>query len=197
MPKGRPWVSYAARASLDELDAHVRAIHRKTARIDILSLLALVAEAQGDTSTSFDKLTEALLLAEPGGFVRSFVDLGAPMAVLLERLQGMHKDTLPAISTYIDRILGAFPAHTHAVHKTSASSTPRVPSGVSALVDPLTKREVQILRLLATELSPQEIGDELVVSTATVRTHISNIYQKLDTHSRFEAVHRASELSLI
>jgi LuxR family maltose regulon positive regulatory protein len=63
--------------------------------------------------------------------------------------------------------------------------------------EPLTERESQILQLLATELSPDEIGQKLFVSTSTVRTHTRNIYAKLDVHRRFEAVHRARELGLL
>ena len=120
-----------------------------------------------------------------------------PMAILLDRLRGLHKDTRPAILPDIDRILGAFPVHTQDVYTKPSSSASRSASATFELVEPLTERETQILRLLTTELSPQEIGEELVVSTATVRTHVSNIYQKLDTHSRFETVQRARELSLI
>jgi LuxR family maltose regulon positive regulatory protein len=65
------------------------------------------------------------------------------------------------------------------------------------LVEPLTGSESRILRLLDTDLSPQEMAGELFVSTVTVRTHIRSIYAKLDVHSRFEAVQRAKEMGLL
>ena len=84
-------------------------------------------------------------------------------------------------SDYVNRILAAFPPATRQ----------------TTLIDPLTERELQVLRLLATEPSTQEIAAELVVSMATVRTHTKRIYSKLDAHSRLEAVQRAQELGLL
>jgi LuxR family maltose regulon positive regulatory protein len=69
--------------------------------------------------------------------------------------------------------------------------------GQATLIDPLTGRELQVLRLLATEANTQEIADELVVSIATIRTHTKRIYSKLDVHTRFEALQRAQELGLL
>ncbi len=191
-----------ARTLLDELDAHVHAIHRHSARIDVLSLLALVAEAQGDTTAALDKLTEALALAEPGGIIRSFVDLGRPMADLLIGLR-QGNGIAPSLLAHVDRILALFPAtnstgvpltSTHAERPTIRAV--RFPSK-KLLAKPLTKREQQILTRLNSEQSPDEIARDLSVSTATVRSHIKRVYAKLDVHSRYEAVDRARELGLL
>ena len=87
------------------------------------------------------------------------------------------------MSGYIDLILAAFPA--------------AFPDHQPQLNDPLTDRELHVLRLLSTKLSAREIGDELVVTVHTVRMHTKNIYSKLDVHSRVEAIERARELKLI
>jgi LuxR family maltose regulon positive regulatory protein len=194
---GSPEGLAAARASLEALDEQMRRIHRKTVRIDVLSLLALVCEAQGETSAANAALTEALLLAEPGGFVRNFADLGQPMAGLLARLQRQAGALQPSMMRFVSRLLAAFPTWDLSGARTESS-----PDSFKSLQaqpktrDSLTKRELQVLKLLATDMPPEEIAGELVVSTSTVRTHIKNIYTKLDVHSRMEALHRADVLRL-
>ena len=132
--------------------------------------------AQGDEPAAFQKLGESLALGEPGGFIRKFVDLGAPMHDLLIRLTEQE-----GASGYVNQILAAF---LRAPLKTS-------------LIEPLTGRELEVLRLLATEASTREIADTLVVSMGTLRTHTKRIYGELDVHSRFEAVQRAQSLGLL
>lgn len=187
-----------ARAALESWDKRMAEIRRKAVRIDVLSLLALVCDAQGDASAAGDRLTGALLLAEPGGFVRNFVDFGQPMAGLLARLQRQNQALPPSLMPYVARVLAAFPAQDPADQRTgfTAGAVSALPS-LPGLLAPLTRREMQTLRLLATELSPEEIAREMSVSVATVRTHVRNIYSKLDAHGRFEAVHRAQKLNLL
>jgi LuxR family maltose regulon positive regulatory protein len=187
-----------ARDALESLDERMASIHRKVVRIDVLSLLALVCDAQGDTAAACSKLEEALRMAEPGGFIRSFVDLGPPMAYLLARLHRQSKAWQPGMLTYIARLLAAFPktGPQGSPAKLAPAASPLVaPSHL--LAEPLTQRESQILKLLATELSPADMASELVLSIGTVRTHIKNIYAKLGVHRRIEAVHRARELDLL
>ena len=168
----------------------------------------------GEEATALEKLGGALELAEPGGFVRNFVDLGPPMAGLLARLQCQREASHSAIAPYLAQILAAFPTPEQASPRpgertSSETDSPRQSSGPAldrregfspppaSLVEPLTKREAEILTLMATVLSPQEMAGELFVSMVTIRTHIRNIYAKLEVHSRFEAVQRAKELGLL
>jgi LuxR family transcriptional regulator, maltose regulon positive regulatory protein len=164
----------------------------------VLAVLALVQDAQAEEAAALETIDAALNLAEPGGFLRNFVDLGSPMADLLARLRRRHKAAHSAVLLYLDQILSAFPAQAQTGYRPGSSSAasgalPRSPS----LVEPLTERESQVLDLLRTDLSPEEIAGQLRVSRATVRTHIRNIYAKLDVHSRCEAVQVAKELGLL
>ncbi len=170
-----------AAEALEQLDQQLLGINRKTHHIDVLALQALVYDAQGDRQLAGERLATALRLGEPGGFIRTFVDLGPPMADLLARLQEQGGTQM---ESYISQILAAF--------QMEEQNTP-----APDLKNPLTKRELQMLRLLATDLSPQDIASEMTVSPTTTRTHIRNVYQKLGVHSRFEVVQRAKELTLL
>jgi LuxR family maltose regulon positive regulatory protein len=198
LAEGTPESLVKARAVVDTLNEQTGKIHRNAVRIDVLSLLALVCDAQDEPSTACERLTEALVLAEPGGFIRNFVDLGPPMAGLLARLHRQSKASQPGIMPYIARILAAFPQtgpQDSSVERTRAASPPVAIS--PHFVEPLTERESQILKLLDSELSPADIALELSLATSTVRTHIRNVYRKLGASSRFEAVHRARDLRLL
>ena len=185
LAQNRPESLMQAIAQLEQLDGFLQGIHRKTIRIDLLALQALVLDALGRKTAADHKLLESLALASPGGFIRNYVDLGQPMAILLRRLkkQGLVGDQV----AYVDEIMAAF-----ASPPSSASPAPQPDS-----IEALTEREMQIVRLLATELTTDEIASQIMVSVSTVRTHSKNIYSKLNAHSRIEAVVRAQELSLI
>ena len=150
--------------------------------IEILTLQALAHHGEHgrhDVAGALAPLERALRLAEPEGYVRVFVGEGAPIAALLEA----HVKRSPTWA-YPRRLLGAF-------HR----EPPRpVDQG---LVDPLSPRELDVLRLLATDLDGPAIARELVVSLNTVRTHTKNIYAKLGVTNRREAVTRAGELGLL
>jgi LuxR family maltose regulon positive regulatory protein len=151
-------------------------------------LQALVLQAQGKEDQALATLAQALALGEPEGYVRTFISEGAPMGRLLRRavVQGIAVD-------YSSRLLAALEAEA----KQDAPS-PAVSDGASPpLVEPLSPRETQVLRLLTTHLSHAAMAEELVVSVNTVRSHVKSIYGKLDVHSRIEAVERARELSLL
>ena len=170
---------------LDSLDGYLRKINRKAIRIDVLALQALIFEALSQEGVAFERLTESLVLAEPGSFIRNYVDLGPLMAALLKRLKlQVGADEL---GRFIDTILAAFPS----------TPAPPVFSREPELINPLTEREMQVMRLLVSALSAGEIADELVVSVNTVRMHTKNIYSKLEAHSRIEAVEIAREMGLI
>jgi LuxR family maltose regulon positive regulatory protein len=155
--------------------------------IEILALQALAFQCQGDSDRALVALERALKLAEPQGYVRTFVDEGRPMAALLREAvaRGMAQG-------YADRLLDAF-------GDGESESPARSPADSQAfiLLDPLTDRELEVLRLLPTSLSGPEMATELVVSVNTLKTHIKRIYSKLNVHSRYEAIDRARELGLL
>jgi LuxR family transcriptional regulator, maltose regulon positive regulatory protein len=134
----------------------------------------------------------ALALAEPGGYVRLFVDEGEPMQMLIAEC-GMRSENSPArLMAYRDRLLASFPAaQTNAVPRPSSALNPQ------PLIEPLSDRELEVLRLIAAGCSNQEIADRLVVALSTVKTHINNTYGKLGVQTRTQAVARARTLGLL
>jgi LuxR family maltose regulon positive regulatory protein len=154
--------------------------------IEIHVLQALALEARGDTTSALTSLERAFSLAEPQGYVRVFVDEGAPMAKLLRRAKA--RGTAPK---YVNELLAAL--DTSAYERTVTSP---VHSETPALIEPLSERESEVLWFLATHLSSTEIAEELLISPNTVRFHIKNIYAKLGVHRRSDAVDRAKELGL-
>jgi LuxR family maltose regulon positive regulatory protein len=147
--------------------------------IEILVLQALNHRARGDTKAALAALERALTLAEPEGYVRVFVGEGAPMLALLGAVAKQRGSR-----TYVRRLVDAF-----------GESTPV--TGAQGLVDPLSDRELQVLRLLGTDLAGPAIARELVVSLNTLRTHTRNIYAKLGVTNRRAAIRQAGELDLL
>jgi LuxR family maltose regulon positive regulatory protein len=148
--------------------------------IEILVLQALAHQAQGDIPAALAPLSRALTLAEPEGYVRMFVDEGSPMAILLEA--AAKHGIAP---TYVRQLLIAF-----------GKAEDRTPVK-QGLLEPLSERELEVLRLLRTDLNGPEIARELVVSLNTMHTHTKNIYSKLGVNNRRAAVRRAEELDLL
>jgi LuxR family maltose regulon positive regulatory protein len=179
---------------LNRLHEFLVAIHNFRFQIDVLALKALLFDIQNDTSAADKVLTESLKIAEPGGFIRPFVDLGPRMADLLK---GLAKQKI-AVS-YIGRILAAFKADEKPEiwDKSNQPGTRQASSGVQPLVEPLTNRELGILELLCHRLSNKEIAVKLFISPATVKKHLNNIYGKLTVSSRREAVEKADALGII
>jgi len=154
--------------------------------IENLLLQAQALQMEGDLDQAVSTLGRALSLAEPEGYVRSFVDEGEPMVRLLRR--ALAEGIAPS---YVSKLLVAF-----------GESAQPVPPAAQALVDqplvdPLTERELEVLRLIAAGLSNREIAQELFVAVSTVKTHINHIYGKLDTKSRIKAVAKARRLGLL
>jgi LuxR family maltose regulon positive regulatory protein len=162
--------------------------------IEIQVLRALAHRAQGDVDRALTALGRALALAEPEGYVRIFADEGEPALELLREAvaRGIGADTA-------GRVLAASVAPGGArVQEGRGVGGQRAPEGARAsLVEPLTGREMEVLRLLRTHLSSTEIAEELRVSANTARFHIKNIYGKLGVHGRSDAVERARELGLL
>jgi LuxR family maltose regulon positive regulatory protein len=149
--------------------------------IEALALQALAYERRGQAGSSMSSLERALRLAEPEGYLRLFVDLGLPMGRLLQ--EGRSRGVMP---DYVETLLAAFEGDL---------SSPAL--ACHTLVEPLTGREEEVLKLLAAGLTNHEIAHELVVSPETVKKHASSIYGKLGVSSRTEAAARARELDLL
>ena len=162
---------------------------RAGSTIEILVLQALAHQAQGDLPAALLPLEQALALAEPEGYVRMFVDEGPLMAQLLQEA-GAH-GIMPG---YTGKLLAAF--KTQGQESASPSLVPTSPTS-QTLIEPLSQRELAILRLFKTELSGPEIAQELVIALSTVRTHTKSIFSKLDVNNRRSAVRRAAELGLM
>lgn len=160
--------------------------HRGGSVIEIEVSRALAFQQLGDQGKALAALDAALALAEPEGHVRAFVDEGTPMAALLTAADRR------APSAYVARLRSAL-AGTGRTAPGPATTGPHP----GALVDPLSSRERDVLRLLDTELNGPEIARELVVSLNTVRTHTKNLYMKLGVTSRRAAVLRGKELDLL
>ncbi len=148
--------------------------------IEILALQALAHQMQGNTAAALVALERAMALAEPEGYVRVFVDEGPSMRMLLEMAM---KQGIAA--NYARRLLTAFGI--------AEDKTPLT----QGLIEPLSERELDVLRLLATDLSGPEMARELMVSLNTLRTHTKNVYGKLGVNNRRAAVHRAEDLDLL
>ena len=148
--------------------------------IEILILQALTHQARDDLPAALVALHAAMALAEPEGYVRTFVDEGEPMAALLRAAAQE-----PISATYVRRLLAAF-----------GDTEEDAPVG-QGLIEPLTERELEVLRLLGTDLDGPDIARHLVVSLNTVRTHTKNIYAKLGVNNRRAAVRRAGELDVL
>ncbi|MGH2782788.1 MAG: LuxR C-terminal-related transcriptional regulator, partial [Thermoleophilaceae bacterium] len=151
----------------------------------VMVLQAVAHHAYGEQDKALQLLGEALALAEPGGFIRIFLDEGEAMRNLLR-----HAAARGFAAPYTRRLLSAFDEPAQPVF------TP-VRAAATGLAEPLTAREVEILRLIAAGMRNQEIADHLVISLPTVKRHIANTYGKLGVGHRTEAVARANELSLL
>ena len=133
-------------------------------------------------------------LARPGGFIRIFVDLGVPMREMLQQLveQGQTMEL-------VERILAAFKDDEKYLVSSESQALPRRqgPSGVSALVESLTPRELEVLNWLRGPSSIKEIALKLNISYATAKRHTINLYAKLGVNKRWEAVAKAEELEIL
>jgi LuxR family maltose regulon positive regulatory protein len=150
-------------------------------RLRVLILQSLAHQAAGESTAAVQTLGEALSLAAPGGLLRPFVEQGMPMAALLG--EGVKQGIFPA---FAQQVLNAF-------RETNDSQLPTA----QPLPDPLSERELEVLKLLTSALTGPEIAHELMISLNTMRTHTKNIYSKLGVNSRRTAVRRAEQLNLL
>jgi LuxR family maltose regulon positive regulatory protein len=160
--------------------------------LDVLILKAMALQVLGDVVQALSVLQQALILSEPEGFVLAFVDEGTPMARLL--YQATECGIMPE---YVGRLLAAFETtDERRIEKEKRTSAPPL-TRPPALIEPLTKRELEILELIADGLSNREIADRLIISVGTVKVHARNIYGKLQVSRRTEAIARARHLGLL
>jgi LuxR family maltose regulon positive regulatory protein len=167
--------------------------------IECLVIQTLAYVAKVDLVRARDALARALTLAESGGYIRVFVDAGAPVAGLLAQRAARSGPDDPA-GAYIERLLAAFPEEQRVEIGYALNAPPALPTVLprsSALAEPLTERETEVLRLLAAGMSSAEIAQHFIVSINTVKTQIKSVYGKLDAHSRDEAIAKARTLRLI
>jgi LuxR family maltose regulon positive regulatory protein len=188
------WLQEAS-ALLGRMLAMTEAGGRTGQTIEVLALQALAAEAAGDRETALPDLGRALALAEPEGYVRTFVDEGEAMAGLLAALLAARrhgKSRAPRPSPeYLEHLLAAFGS------RTSAPPQPAPPAGAQRLAEPLTKRELEVLRLMAAGASNDATARTLVVGASTVKTRVNRVFRKLGAGSRTEAVARARAVHLV
>lgn len=161
---------------------------RTGSMIEILVLQALAYQMHSDISNALIALEHALKLAEPEGYIRVFMDEGSNMESLLHEAA-----ELKIMPDYATRLLDAFHEHQTVTYEPHIATM--LPS--QDLIEPLSQRELEVLRLFKTDLSGPEIARELVIGLSTVRTHTKSIYSKLNVNNRRSAVTRATELKLI
>jgi LuxR family maltose regulon positive regulatory protein len=194
MAQGRLDAAYAAVARLlhdAEATDHGRYV------IWALALQALILQAQGDTARALASLARALALAEPEGYVRVFLDEGAAMAALLAQV-ARHR---APVAKYAARLLAAFPSElrigNEELRNASTANSQFSILNSQFLVEPLSERELEVLRLLAEGRDNAEIARALVVAVSTIKSHINHIFSKLGVGNRLEAVLLARQLNLL
>ena len=168
---------------------------RTSSIIEIQALRALALAAQGDHASAVDALTEALTLGCRQGYVRVLADEGAPMHALLARLSAAQKDQLaPARGIHAGYLAALLRASGQADAVPPQQRPTAAPPG---MIEPLTGRELEVLRLLAAGSSNQQIARELFVTLDTVKKHVTHVLGKLGATNRTEAAARARQLGLI
>ncbi len=170
----------------------VEAIHNTRKTIQVLALQAWAYDLQGREAEALDVLERALALARPGGFMRTFADL-APLAKLLHTLHKNGKarhEVDNNLDAYLQSILAA-------MDQVPAQADSKEDLLVREGLEPLTRRELQILTWLDTDLTNKEIARELVVTTETVKLHTKHVYRKLNVNNRRAAVTLARALGLL
>jgi LuxR family maltose regulon positive regulatory protein len=179
----------AALAVLEPFRTKVEARGWEDERLKAIIFQALALQAHGEQDKAVQLLGDALALAQPSGFIRSFVDEGSPMKQLLS--QAAARGIMP---DYIGTLQAAYEAD---AQKRSDQTTPPAASLAQPLVEPLSPREQEVLQLIAQGLSNQEIGERLFLALSTVKGHNQRIFDKLQVQRRTEALARARELGLL
>jgi len=177
-----------AKLYLDRLVTYLDSIHNRHFMIEALALRAMLREAEGETETALADLERAIRIAQPSRYIRLFVDLGPRLGSLLSRLE-FDEESL----SYVGEIVAAF---RHETPEQSDLASPGKTATKKMGIEPLSRREQQILALLSQRLSNKEIANQLNISPVTVKRHAANIYQKLGVHGRRQAVAKATGLGM-
>jgi len=185
LAEGRP---DDALAILDPMAGDAKAAGHWYAWLEILIQQALALEAKGNREAALEVMRRALGFAMTEGFVRVFVDEGDSMRKLLEAASRSGSD---AERKNIEKLLDAFPANQ------KPGATRSIPKKNGGLIEPLTGRELEVLRLIAAGDSNQAIAEKLVITVSAVKKHTGNIFGKLNVNSRTQAVARARKLGLL
>ena len=176
-----PFSRQRASLELSKLYDYYTSIHNIPIQIKVLLMRALLQKTEDNEQTAFYFLGQALSLAEPGNFLRVFVDQGSPMEHLL-KIYSRKKEITP----YIELILSAFQQPGSSQHRAN-----------EALDAPLSPRELEVLVLLNKRFTDKEIAEELVVSLATVRSHNDHIGEKLGVQGRRSIVKAAKDQGVL
>jgi len=176
-----------AKVVINQIYKHAQEVGKKLTELKCLILFSMLFYKEGDVDQALEHLYKAFAIAEPEGFIRIFIDEGPPMAKLL--YAALSRGIMP---DYVQRLLAAFP-----VEKPEQMHRTQLQSHESDWIEPLSDREIEVLRLVAEGLSRQEIAAKLVLSLNTVKTHARNIYSKLGVHSQLQAVRKAQGLGLL
>ena len=179
---------------LSQMYDYYASIHSTRVLIDVLVLQALLHAAQGNASDALEKLAEALALAEPGGFIRPFLDEGQEIADLLGRLVKKN----PTLR-YAGKILEAFGGGKTEFFSRRADDRNKPGASLpdKPLIEPLTNREIEVLRMLAKGVTNNDIAESLFISPETVKRHLSTIYRKLDVKNRQQAIISARSIGIL
>ena len=184
----------AALAVLRPLRQQMEAKDLADERFKAMILQAVALRANGEKDKALQLLGEALALAEPGGFIRVFVDEGEPMRLLISdfrsRIEKQPHDRVHLQSGYVDKLLAAF-------GQPAAMPQSKIENPQSTMLEPLSQRELEILKLITQGLSNREIGERLFLALDTVKGHNRHIFDKLQVQRRTEAIARARELGLL
>jgi len=196
--RARVWIAQnkpkEAIGLLSHLEESARSAGRMGRVIEISLLRALALQEVGDAKRAVLALTKCLTWAEPGGYVRVFLDEGPPMDRLLR--SGLKRGAWdePRLTAYATRLLAAFEQEERPMPEREGS----IPmSDHLPLIESLSERELEVLRLVADGLSNREIAERLIVALGTVKAHLHNVYGKLDVQGRTQAIARARELELL
>jgi LuxR family maltose regulon positive regulatory protein len=174
---------------------------RQRAAIEIHVMQALAHDANGNQNEAIKPLEKALVLGQPENFVRTFIDEGEPVSkLLLELLKQKGKRweaEKPELLRYVVKLKDSFGPSAPVPTARMAAATESEALPWWYVEDPLSERELEVLQHVARGLSNQEIAEKLFLSAGTVKRHMSNIYQKLDVHSRTQALERARSLKVL
>ena len=189
--QGDPSAALAA-LELRRDQAEARGLADRVLRVMAVQSIALYKN--GEKEKAVELIGDVLARAEPEGFIRLFVDEGEPIRLLIEK---QSHDLDHPLSDYVDKLLAAFPQLVAAPKSARPGRARAIIHQKSDMIESLSERELEVLKLLRSELSGPEIAQQLIVSLNTLRTHTKNIFNKLGVNSRRAAIRRAEELDLI